>query len=292
MKTFETIKVPFAPQKDWIRFAGGGEAIIYELPNSDLAKIFRHWDDLSESEKQNPALIASLQNKFWTLQTRLAVMPPMPENVIKPKKLVTSLRGSVIGYTMDKVINTVSIEKYCRLADLDGKLTVLRELYDLIESLHAIDVIIGDLVPRDISWLTGEEKIYLFDIEGMSYANYSCQAFSFGYVDRNLLEFYTIDNQVQAKLVRPYEKISDWVSFLAICLNVMVGLDPYEGVHSDYKTKAERVKDDISIFSPGVNYPDSIPTLDTIPRALLEKIFLTFRQGFREKPEKEILDNH
>lgn len=288
--TKEILKIPNAPLPDWKRHDNGGEAIIYTLPDSTVAKILRHWDDPYFQNNPNPEQADAIKNKFWEYQWKLPAIPDMPAGVVAPIKLIATEQGSIIGYVMKRIENVLTFDQLWNKIQLKEKMLALRKAYELIAALHAIDVIGGDLIPRDFGWNQHTQEVVLFDADGMSYSGFPCRTFSLGYVDRDLLDFnVNRNNDILTILGRPYEKISDWVAFHAISLNVMVGIDPYEGTHPKHTTKESRVMENVTMFSGEVQYPVSAPPVKTIPRPLLESIFLTFKHNQRSIPSIDIL---
>ena len=279
------------PLPSWTEMGEGGEAVVYKFSETAV-KVFRHWDDPRFSDSLDEQKAA--KEKFVELQEKLLLMPKMPEEVVVPRKILQTVNGSIFGYEMAFVDGAIPIDTLWNIADIEEKLMALNSLYGLVKRLHKIGVTIGDFVPRDILWHRKNKKIYLLDSDSLQFSDFKCKSFSVGFTDRKVLKFPKDEetNIVTAILKRPYFKQSDWISFLAICTAVIVGVDPYGGVHKGYASKEERVESKLSIFHPEVIYPRTAKQLSEIPRPLLEALYRTFHLGQRFIPKRALFVNN
>lgn len=284
----ERLTIDKVPQPSWKEMGEGGEAVIYKSSFKTVVKVFRHWNDPRFTDSPDEQKAA--KEKFVELQKKLLLMPEMPKGVVVLQRILQTSQGSIFGYEMNLVKNAIPIDTLWNISTIKEKLTALDSLYDLIRKLHKIGVIIGDFVPRDILWGRKKKKIYLLDSDSLQFSDFKCKSFSIGFTDRKVLKFLKDKKTklINATLKRPYYKQSDWVSFLAICTVVMIGVDPYGGVHKGFSSKEERVKFNLSIFHPDVIYPKTAKQLKDIPRPLLETLYKTFHLGERFIPKKAL----
>lgn len=287
-RDIERLTVDKVPQPSWKEMGEGGEAIVYKSSSKTVVKVFRHWNDpwfIDSPDEQKAA-----KEKFVELQKKLLLMPEMPEGVVAPQRILQTPKGSIFGYEMNLVSGAIPIDTLWNISTIKEKLIALDSLYDLIRKLHKIRVIIGDFVPRDILWDRKNKRIYLLDSDSLQFSDFKCKSFSIGFADRKVLKFSKGKKTklINVTLKRPYYKQSDWVSFLAICTVVMIGVDPYGGVHKGFSSKEERVKSNLSIFHPDVIYPKTAKQLKDIPRPLLEALYKAFHLGKRFIPKKAL----
>ncbi|MFC1638249.1 hypothetical protein ACFL2R_02405 [Patescibacteria group bacterium] len=272
----------------WEQKFEGGESIVYDKGDGEVAKIYRHRKDVyfgGDKDQQKAAA-----RKLKEVQTKLPNMPDLPDEVVVPKSLIRTPKGGIYGYTMDYISDAVSLEMVWNTAGTKEKLAILRRLIVLVKNLHSQGVLIGDFVPRDILWSRKLKKIYLLDSDALDFGKFRCRTFSIGYVHPNHVNFRTDKEtgEVSSIFKKLYTQKADWFSFYAICLKVLVGIHPFQGIHELAHTEDDRVMKRITVFHDDVRYPDTAIKRSVIPRQIeleMRTVFL-FDKKIIPKVEK------
>lgn len=238
--------------------ASGGEGAIY-VKKGDAYKIY---------QKKSHVIP---ENKIKELSVLTS------KNIIKPKSIILDMKDQPIGYTMKYIKNTVSL---CQLFTKSFKdrnniqskdvVTLVNQFRDIVNHCHKNNILIVDL--NELNFLVDSTKfdnIYFIDVDSYQTPSYPATA---------------IMDSIKDRHAKKWDPGTDWFSFGIITFQMFIGIHPYKGKHSQYKSMDERMLNNISVLNKDVRIPPVALPMDNIPAAYKEWYKAIFEKGLRVAP--------
>jgi len=269
------------------KFSFGGEANIYEVGKSKVAKIYKRLKDGKDFK-------VNIRNKMLKIK-RLIELFTETGNVISeklkiifPEQFVIDKRTRQInGYIMEKAVNIKPMKmlldkKYVREIGWDNKdiLEVLIIVGEALEFLHSKGMYIGDVSGSNIAFCL-DKKVYIYDTD----------SFGFEIDDLNSCVFTPdyLDPLAITGGAHNTSCLSDWYSYAIIVFMSLTMMHPFQGTYSPVAggqklSVQERMKRRISVLG---NHPIIIPegnvsSWDWISNELKETLLDIFEGTKRE----------
>lgn len=272
---------------------GGGEASVYAIDTTTVAKIF-HIPDSSTPADQKKAMGIKLALQ----QKKLPSFPKtLPGNVITPQTLITDAKGIIVGYTMKLIDQAQLWVQYVNPANRindkqNNEVTKsLIKLYDTVQGLHQKKVTVGDF--NDLNIMVQKGNIYMIDADSYQWDKYPCDTFTQKYVDPLLCIKDATSNQLM--LNKHHNDMSDWYAYTIMWMEALMFGGPYAGIYrpQDQKKRIDeslRPLKRITIFDPEVKRPKIIMPDNLLPDDLLHHFYETFVKDQRKVPDKRLLE--
>ncbi len=266
----------------------GGEALIYDLRNGEVAKVFKqpnHSDFALDRHAQ-----AQAKDRLKEHQKKLKKYPKdLPSSVVGPTSLITDVGGvTILGYTMpflssSEVLLKYEERKYRELAGVthQNMVQVFLRLHEMVAALHVRNVVIGDF--NDLNIMIDKALApHLIDADSMQFGGFLTKVFTARFVDPLLCD----RSASSAALVRPHTALSDWYAFNVMLMQALLYAGPYSGIHTpqDISKKYrewERVQKRVTVFSPDVRYPRPALHYSMLPDELLTQFSRVFEKDER-----------
>ncbi len=203
------------------------------------------------------------------------------KNVIKPQDILLDSHNKPVGYTMDLVKNTYSL---CQLfpkafrnrnnLSPDKILQLVRDLQNLIQSIHDHKILIVDL--NELNFLVGQDfkNIYAIDVDSYGTPHFPPTAISDKITDVHSKDF---------------SELTDWFSFAVLAFQMFISISPYRGSHPTIKSVEERMKKNISVLNPDVSIPACCYSFDVIPDIYKQWFAAVLDGGKRFPPPNDLL---
>lgn len=176
------------PPKNCEEIGRGGEAVVYRLNQSIVAKVFLN--NKAPEYKDDEQLQEASKMRIEEMQEKLFDFPQgLPQQLVIPNGVLVRKNKEVFGYTMP-MIEGVSLEKLTRT---DSILTpamlrnLLYSLHDLVTELHSKGVVIGDFNESNV--IVKDSMPYLIDADSMQFGRWQCRCFMPRFVDPEILGF-------------------------------------------------------------------------------------------------------
>jgi hypothetical protein len=268
----------------------GGEADIYKLPNSRVAKLYKppnHPDYLGLPVEQQGAKARIIEQQF-----KLLDFPNnLPSNVVKPEKLIRSgvtNNSKIVGYVMSNIVGAEELKRYSdksfRMAGIDPNdvIDLFRNIHKLVDNIHLVNTVIGDFSDLNVL-VKSNVNPYLIDADSMQYGNYLCKTFTNRFADPLKCGFNSSGDIV---LTSPHDENSDWFAYAVMLMQCILYVDPYGGIYrpSD-KTKrtahSHRPMRKITVFDHEVIYPKPAIPYKFLPDELVSKFIKIFSEDER-----------
>lgn len=184
---------------------------------------------------------------------KLAHFPAgLPETVVAPVCLVTDKKRQTVGYAMRAID---AGEDFARLAQRrwrEGRLSngavmaLFEQLREMVESLHAKGVVVGDLNDGNVLFAAG--RPWLIDADSMQFGSYSCTVGHERFLDPRL---YGVDLASGPAFTAQ----SDWYALAVMLFSSLLYAHPFGGVHPEVPTPLRRAEARLSVFDARVQYP-------------------------------------
>jgi len=239
--------------------AQGGEGAVY-VKGSSAFKIY------TDPRKMIP------QGKFQELSK---ITDPL---VIKPERVVLSIKGDPIGYTMRFVTDTHTL---CQLFTRTFKernsiepqvsLELVRGMQQTVKNVHNSDILIVDL--NEMNFLVNAKftEVYFIDVDSYQTKHYPATA-----IMPSIRDWHTP--------LGKFTRESDWFSFAIVSFQMLIGIHPYKGKHAKIKGMEDRMKQNISVFNSDVRLPKVCYPLDVIPQVYRDWFKAVLEDGKRVAP--------
>jgi H/ACA ribonucleoprotein complex subunit 3 len=242
----------------------GQEAVVYDMGNSQVAKIYRFPDDpyyAQSTEEQKAAKVRIAMH-----QKKLAMYPGgLPSNIIVPSNLLTDKQGIILGYTMSFITGAETLLKYgdmsyrqsMNISNNEIK-DIFLNLHDTVRSLHDKKVIIGDF--NDLNILVKNKQVYMIDTDSYQFDNWVSTMYTEKFVDPLLCDVMLKNNDPFWTMTRNHNYNGDWYGFTSLLFKSLLFVDPYGGIYKP-KDPNNRIKQQlraskrINVFNPEVVYP-------------------------------------
>jgi hypothetical protein len=203
-------------------------------------------------------------------------------NILVPRALLFDRKHVPVGITMGWVRSTIPL---CRLftsafrrrrgVEPHQTLRLVENMRAGIDRIHRCDCLMVD--GNEFNYLVDDNDLttpYFIDVDSYQTPGYPATA-----VMATVKDFHQSG----------FSTATDWFAFGVVACQLFVGIHPYKGRHPDYgKNELERrMRDNVSIFNPGVSLPSAARALSSIPAAYrnwFEDLFERSRR--RPPPEK------
>jgi hypothetical protein len=260
----------------------GGEGMVFGVGETAV-KLYHH---------PQPHHVAKLRH--W-LDSGLSQR--LPPGVLGPRALVTDQSGQVIGFQMARLpADSFPIKKLANphfrrqyaitLADV---LALFRPIHATLTSLHRQHIIVGDLNDQNICFTLSPDHTFTpfwLDVDSYQLGAFPCPVAMETFLDPHL---YGVGDFGQ----RPYfSPATDWYAFFVLLVRSLLGVHPYGGVHTQYKTLAARAQAGVSILHPDVVYPATAVSPTTLTNNLRRHLSQVFEQGQRPPFPLSLLDGY
>lgn len=239
----------------------GGEATVFDLGGNEVAKIWH-------------APTASQQRKVRAL---LSLTPALPPEVIAPTELVTDARGEVAGFVMPRVaadfVPFALLFKKSTAPDPRVALAALQHLRQVLVTLHARNIVVGDLSDQNV--VVRGDEVRLLDVDSFQIDREPCPVATEATLDPDL---YGIDLS-RTPLFSPR---TDAYAFAVLAFRALLLVHPYGGTYPRLLTVPERAMDRRPVFDKSVVYPQKLARpFTTLTDALQTCFEAIFKQGDR-----------
>lgn len=264
----------------------GGEAVVYRFDKGHALKVFMTANDPAYAG--DSAAMKGAERRIQEHQQKLPAFPTnLPPHVVSPTDLAydKKINGQIAGYVMPYLDGVEPLLSYAdkRFRDQLGidanqVVKVFQNLYELVDSVHAANVVIGDFNDLNVLVNTNDEA-FLVDADSMQFGAFFAQTFTVRFIDQLLCP---PDRLV---LVRPHNEDSDWYAFTTMLFQSLLFINPYLGTH---RPKAglplrndARVLNRVTVFSPDVIYPKTALPYSVLPDDILEHFKQVYEQDKR-----------
>ena len=134
----------------------GGEAKIFDVINynSAVAKLY------------NAELCTSCREQKLKVLLQIPIDPILEEQVAFPRDILYQ-NGRFVGFVMRKIFGGVSLDALCRdeSFDMRKRITVAQNLCALLNDIHHVGLIVGDLNPFNILVIPSTGMVRLIDVD-------------------------------------------------------------------------------------------------------------------------------
>lgn len=265
----------------------GGESIIHENPiNPDKAiKIYK-----DPKERKIEKLKVFLR-KFNFIRSR---------NVIAPIQMISTINNrKIVGFEMRKLdskykkINILFKSKTFREDfgfTTKVKANMFLQIFDDVESLHSLELILGDFNSGNIMVNEQSHIATFIDVDSFQFDNYPCGVATTLYCPPELYGLNLEDTCL-------YTKSHDWYSYTILLIQTLLnGVHPFKsGSHRIYSSMLDRAKNKITVFNSDVTYPKTGLPIDFLTDNLIDVLeSILIREELNTFPVnvlKEYVDN-
>lgn len=200
-------------------------------------------------------------------------------NIIKPEDVLVGKNNKPIGYTMRRVRH---YEPLCKLfvsgfRDRNNftphnAVMLVEYIRNTISKIHDAGILIVD--GNEFNYLVDSRQFaipYFIDVDSYQTKSYPAPA---------------INPSIRDWHASAFSELTDWYSFAIVACQIFIGIHPYKGTHPKYKKNdiESRMKDNVSIFGPGVNLPSCVRDFSHIPKSYLAWFTKLFEKGERDIP--------
>jgi hypothetical protein len=280
----------------------GGEANVYRFqPQRNFTTRFGSGQFVVKIYRVGKTL--AFKNAQQQRQPKLRNFPRgLPSNVASPVALVFNREGEVIGYVMALVPDAAPLIKLKRKEYRDAHgisifrlLKIFANLRNLVRSLHALGVVIGDLNDKNV--LVGKnDEVFLIDADSLQFGPWKCVALVPGFADSRIIRIKPGDPKQTLQLTADFDELSDWLAYDVMLCQVLLGTNPMTGgicTLADGQGKLlqgnRRIVANISIFHSAVRLSDVASSLSILPEALLSRWEGVFSERVDRSPFPENL---
>jgi serine/threonine protein kinase len=195
-------------------FASGGEGVLFNYKQYYLIKVFKDIidEDKLTKEKKIDILIKHKENGY------------LPDGVICPTDKV-NINGCFQGYMMKKVNNSKQLNEIDKISFIK-KLKILSSLGKTVKKLHELDIVIGDLTPKNIL-VDNNYQQYIIDSDSWGVNNMTPDSYTYKFLDPIIINNKEIFKQ---KLL---SKESDLYAYTLIAYMILT--DYYPEMEHNYK---------------------------------------------------------
>jgi len=197
-------------------------------------------------------------------------------NIIKPEAVIYDPKDRPIGYAMRYLSNTHPLCKVFTKAFkvrqgmcTDDVMQLVRDMGVIVQSIHEASILVVDL--NELNFLLDEDCNLVFAIDVDSYQTPHFPATA-------------IMTSVKDHHTKGFNEGSDWFSWGVVTFQMLIGIHPYKGKHPDVSGLEERMRKNLSVFSPFVSVPKMCPRFDIMPQELHDWYLSVFEKGDRTRP--------
>jgi H/ACA ribonucleoprotein complex subunit 3 len=278
----------------------GQEAVVYDIGNGQVAKIYRFPDDPYYAQSLQEQKAAKVRIAIH--QKKLAMYPGgLPSNIIVPSNLLTDKQGIILGYTMSFITGAETLLKYGDMGyrqSMNISNNEIRDiflnLHDTLRSLHDKKVIIGDF--NDLNILVKNKQVYMIDTDSYQFGNWISTMYTEKFVDPLICDTVMTNNNPIWTMTRNHTYNGDWYAFCALLFKSLLFVDPYGGVYKP-KDSNKRIKQQlrpshrINIFNPEVVYPKHAYPYNVLDAKMIRYFQDVFSKDLRGEFPQAMLKN-
>lgn len=273
-------------------FASGGEARVYKVDDSTVAKVYKLPKDVDIRDDNNA--ISGARIRLVVAQLKVPLIPKnLPPSVITPIHVVRDpSSGFIIGYTMPFV------KSKCTLSDLrvsvpnitDEQITnIFIELCSSVNELHSKGIVLGDFNDKNIL-IDDKFSPRLIDIDSVQFGAFRTKVFTEEFVDPLICQI----KKSELQQIQLHSEDTDWYAWWTMFFQTLMRVHPYGGTYKP-KDRSKQIShmhrgiNKIWVGHPDVIYPRNSRPLSSIPPRLLEMFEKIFSNGERFAPQVSIL---
>jgi hypothetical protein len=243
----------------------GGEGVIYQVGNTvvkvylDPDKMIR--DGMAEKVKQ----LAALQHPYIVIPEGVVLDPQNH----KPMGLYLPF---VHGAHLPPIF-TNTFRDRTKFGDKEAQLLTER-MRETIEFTHAHNALMID--PNSANWRVDMKDIRQPEPRAIDVDSWTIGRWKTSATMPSIRDWHSND----------FSNLTDWFSWGVITFELFTGVHPYKGTLAGYSKGdfESRMKDNASVFTPGMTFNHNVRDFSRIPSALLEWYAAEFQQGERSVP--------
>lgn len=207
------------------------------------------------------------------------------ENIIVPLDILVDNSKNNIGFSM-KAVTGEPLTRYMSPKIWQKKIsqeTMLKTIQNWkhdVDFVHFNDCLIVDFSDMNFLMSLDGKTIYFIDTTTYETSSYPATA-----ITMSIKDYHSAD----------FDELTDWFSFGILTFNMLTGIHPYRGEYEPFKGMKDsavilerRMREKISVFTPGIGLPPSVLPFDIIPSGYLEWYKAIFRDNKRLIPPDDI----
>lgn len=202
-------------------FQKGGEGIVYKNGNNKLIKIY-HKNEMDKNQEKKIRSLIGLKNC---------------SNVMLPKEIVYNKSNQFIGYTMDLVKNSETLDSYLR--GIIGKkynptrldlVKICIRISEIAKNLHSQGIFIGDWNLKNILINPLTFDINFIDTDSFQTKDFPCPVAATGFLDPDFIKL-TKGNKLNSYFRNEKNEIFSYCVLIFTVL--MLGKAPFAGKNNN-----------------------------------------------------------
>jgi hypothetical protein len=248
--------------------ASGGEGSIYRLGNV-IVKIFHDPDGaIKNGKQQRIETMAKFQH----------------ESIIAPQGLVYDDAGKTIGFYMPYATGepltrafTTAFRQRENFGDAEANVTV-KKMMEVVRYAHGKNALLID--PNALNWVVDIANLKdpiprVMDVDS--------------WVIGPMPPTVAVMESIRDYHARQFGRESDWFAMAVVTFELYTGTHPYRGTLAGYDGTAlekmqRRMRDNKSVFTPGVSLNSAVRSFDCIPKGMLHWYREVLDKGVRVAP--------
>lgn len=219
----------------------------------------------------------------------------LPKTVVAPTAVITNRKQQVIGYSMSLLpqgmlpLKKLGSQAYWKKQGITTKEVVLlfQQLQQELNAIHQAGLIVGDLNEQNVHFLPASSlQPAWLDVDSYQFGQFPCPVAMPAFLDPNL---YGVGDFSQ----KPYfSQETDWYAFLLLLLKTILGVHPFGGTHTAYKSLTTRAQAGITVLDPAVTYPKLARPIELLSDELLDEMMQVLQKGVRRPLSTHLLNNY
>ncbi len=202
-------------------FQKGGEGVVYKYGNNKLIKIY-HKNEMDKNQEKKIRSLIGLKNC---------------NNVMFPKEIVYNKNNQFIGYTMDLVKNSETLDSYLR--GIIGKkynptrldlVKICIRISEIAKNLHSQGIFIGDWNLKNILINPLTFEINFIDTDSFQTKDFPCPVAATGFLDPDFIKL-TKGNKLNSYFRNEKNEIFSYCVLIFTVL--MLGKAPFAGKNNN-----------------------------------------------------------
>ncbi len=200
------------------------------------------------------------------------------DHIVAPQGIVTH-NGDPIGYYMPFMDGAPLLQAFPTAFwqrsgfNMAQALRIVDQMRDIMQYAHDTGTVVAD--PNEMNWLLvgkgGAMQVYAIDVDAWGIDTFPAKV---------------VSPSVRDYHAEAFTPEADWFGWAVVTFQLLTGIHPYKGVLSPYKRHdlEARMRDNASVFAPGVRLPSAVRPFAQIPSVLLAYYQVVFQDGLRESP--------